>query len=673
MSRVRPFATPIRFNVGEVFSIQKNVCRLEHRIGAKLEFRRIDTQEVFSFTLDQFAAQHARGEIAKIAHSTSGANFEDISENDPSWFFALSSSDEKKALERLRYVLLLEEINNRLQAIRRSYRPNLEAFARRAIRVAFRSHGERTLAYPPGYSTVQAWRKKWNARGQLLSALVPNHQASGNRQSRLQREVRDLLVAMVDEYAYGRNFRSNVSITNDLNAEIFSLNKGREPQKALPYITEHAVRLELDRRDQFILNRSRYGEGKALSKSGVSGIRAPASYPNEWWEIDHSSTDILLFSIKERLLLGVATLAYCVDQYTDMPMGYAISFNPPSILLTGKCFLNAISSKKAELERYGCSNDWPAMGLPANIRVDKGPDFTSHSFAAGMAEMGVRITHTPAKRPWLKSIERRFLTLQKGLLHQLPGTTLGSYVDRRDYDPSKFALMAWEDFLPAFHHFIVNEVVWRPTAAHKKAPIDQWRESSPEEYMRLPASADFSRFTLGRHVPNRNISSGGITYHYLQYRSPQLDRLRACNINKVDIRVDEDDLSAIGVVAPNGERFKAYCTDARYSENLTMYAHKTIMEENKAANRDPKKLENLHAGRKRMNEIIEQSMKRGNKGWGHRKATRATGKYDSWKTDSTLPMGRSDSVPGSAGGSFGAGDKGSKKARFYDFDLADWD
>lgn len=203
-----------------------------------------------------------------------------------------------------------------------------------------------------------------------------------------------------------------------------------------------------------------------------------AKAPLERVEIDHTPLDVLARSDEPHWdYVGRPWLTVAIDVYTRCVLGVHIGFEPPSVLSVALCLTHCVLPKNAE-EEFGVPMDWPMAGLPKEIVVDNGRDFTSEAFARGCEQYGILLTFRPKGSPHYGGTIERLIGTMVGKCHMLPGTTKNSVAAKGDYDSRRHAVMTlsklrtWfvEQLLGSYHH--------REHAGIRMPPASKWALSA---------------------------------------------------------------------------------------------------------------------------------------------------------------------------------------------------
>lgn len=264
---------------------------------------------------------------------------------------------------------------------------------------------------PPDISrrSIQRWQKQYQEGeakyGNGYLGLLPEWSACGNRLSRLDQEVEDLL----------EHFIANAyeTLKQQPMREVYLLFEKavRDRQLSVPSYTTFQQRIT--ERSSADATRKRYGPRAAAAEEWYWEIEptTPPHGTRPWGvaHMDHTQLDIELVSARTGRRLGRPWATFLMDAFTRRLLVVYITFDPPS-------YRSAMMVLRECVWRYG--------RLPQTIVVDGGPDFRSTYF-----ETLVTYYHcTKSTRPWAKPhygsvCERLFRTSNAEFTHNLLGNT----------------------------------------------------------------------------------------------------------------------------------------------------------------------------------------------------------------------------------------------------------
>jgi putative transposase len=325
---------------------------------------------------------------------------------------------------------------------------------------------------------------------------------------------------------------------------------------------------------------AREGKKYADEKHREYGRGPRPSRPLERVECDHTKVDMMVIDEKTRLPLGRPWLTVIIDVYTKMILGIYLSFHRPGSLSATQCLLHAIRPKAYVKTLYPkVKHDWPTYGLPEEIVVDNAKEFLGDNFRDACWQLGIDVNNSPPGCAWYRpSVERWFGTLNKSLLHELPGTTFSNIFEKKDYDPQKHAVISLDRLLEIIHIWIIDIYHQRVHKGIRDVPHRRWTNAVVENPPNLPPSSDDLRVLLG-FVEHRSVSRSGIELFTLLYNCGELNLIRRglSEGEKVMVKYDPTDLSTIYVWDTFNGRFIAVpALDQEYTRGLTIWQHHVI-------------------------------------------------------------------------------------------------
>ncbi|WP_437616204.1 hypothetical protein [Erwinia sp. V71] len=167
-------------------------------------------------------------------------------------------------------------------------------------------------------------------------------------------------------------------------------------------------------------------------------------------------------------------LTLAIDVCTRMITGYYISFDAPSQTSVAMCVAHSILPKEEWMMLHDVEADWPVWGKPTTIHVDNGPDFRSENFRHSCAGYGINLEFRPVKRPHYGAHIERLMGTVMGEVHNLPGTTFSSIVERMEYDSDKNAVLTMSEFEQWLVTYITKVYHQRLHTGIGLSPIKMW-------------------------------------------------------------------------------------------------------------------------------------------------------------------------------------------------------
>jgi putative transposase len=383
---------------------------------------------------------------------------------------------------------------------------------------------------PPSWLTLYRWHKNYIASGRDIRSLVPLDSEKGNRQSRLNPEVKQIIKDAINQVYLNSTQAQGMDVYERVIININQSNRLREKlgqeQLKIPHPSTiyRAIAL-LDSQETAI---ARYGRRIAGSMNDAVKLGPRPSRPLERVEIDHTKLPLFVVDTETRLPIGTPWLTSAVDKYSGVNLGYYASFNPPSYLSVMQCLFHAIGTKDYLRVSYpNVENDWDTYGLPETIVVDNGKEFYSTSFEDACLSLGIVIQYCPPKMPWYKSaIERYFGALNTQLLSHQPGKTFAKFMQQNDYDSKNNAVVSFDALQEILHIFIVD-IYNQSGHPQLKSPRQKvWSKAIASFPPALPSSKNELSVLIGAIV-ERTVTRRGIEFEGLIYNCSELARLRS--------------------------------------------------------------------------------------------------------------------------------------------------
>ncbi len=460
---------------------------------------------------------------------------------------------------------------------------------RRAVRARVkkfrdeRQTNERSLQTSISVTSVYRWMDDYTKSEGDIRALIPDtEKRGGKQQSRLVREVEAIVQSTLEEHYYVPEKRTIDYLHREIAVRVEEENQQRPLQEQLEIPSRSTVARRIAALD--VENKLVAKLGKRAAKRQLTqyGRTEYPTIPLERVEIDHTSSDLIVVDENDHLPLGHLTLTYCLDTATRYPLGYYLSFEPPSYLSVMACLYQTICPKGDVQECYGTEHDWIAYGIPYTLVIDNGKEFIGRDLEDACQLLGIILQQTPVKTPHFKAaVERMFGTLNTGLLHSLPGTTFSNPRQRGDYDSLKQACITLGDLDQMMHIFLMDIYAQNFHRGLQGIPARRWEQVTQNGFFpRVPTSAEELVILLGR-VAYRTVQPYGIDFHCLRYNCSELTllrtRMKRRSDRRIKIKYNPADLSHIHVYDPDDKRYiEVPALAQEYTRGLSLWKHQVI-------------------------------------------------------------------------------------------------
>lgn len=294
-------------------------------------------------------------------------------------------------------------------------------------------------------------------------------------------------------------------------------------------------------------------------------------------EYDETKLPFFFFDETFGVPLGRAWLNWNLDDYSNIPVGFYLGFEPPSDLSIASALRHACLPKAYVQTTYpDIQNTLPAAGIPRLLIFDNGLSQYGESIRTITYDLNIPYKFTRVYTPWFKSaVENAFNLLNKLLLQEMPGFVLGNIIDKQDYDPAKNGCIGLRHFLYIFHKWLIDIYCSRPMGTWKITPRDRWNEgvrARPPEFLERATDLDL----LFGIVRTATVDHRGVTFRGLSYYSDGLHAFRRQygRRTKVRVKIDPSNLSVIHVFEPK-ERFwiRVEALNKHYTQGLSLHRH----------------------------------------------------------------------------------------------------
>ena len=437
----------------------------------------------------------------------------------------------------------------------------------------------------PNIATVYRWAKKWLRAGRDIRGLIRKTYLRGPRVKRLVGEVYDIILQNLDEVWLTKARPTLKDVYACVITEVTRKNHDRSIHNQLPLPSYSTIRRAAKAIDPYEVDFARYGKARAERNHRIWGKGPAPERAGQRYEIDHTLLDIIVVCSFTGVVLGRPTLTLLIDKRTRMPMGFYLGFEAPSNLSVSLCLRDAIRPKRYINERYPyIRHEAIYCGIGEELIVDNGKEFLSAVLEATCLSLGMHIIKMPAGTPQYKGcVERFFGTLQRALIHKLPGTTFANVDERGDYDSVKNAQLTLEELVGLIWKWILDDYAQTFHRALDDTPANVWAADRLKFPINLPNRIEDLDPLIGG-VEFRTVSTYGITLWGNQYRCETLnDLILAANGEKVEVRYDPGNLNTIQAVNPSTHQLvELISTDPTYTERLSLHVHRAVR---KSANR----------------------------------------------------------------------------------------
>lgn len=481
---------------------------------------------------------------------------------------------------------------------------------------------------PPSPDTLWRWWKRFTTT-KCVTKLIKKNNHSGRKTDPVQRS---LFEEAVCEVYLTPQKKPGLAVVEAVHEKAKRLNAGVPEADRIKPASPATIYRWLNSLNFALVKTSR--EGKAATekelRSVVSGVTVDKIL--ERVEIDHTPLDILVICELTRLILGRPWLTLALDRRSRMIVGFYISFHAPSATSVLNCLRMSIMPKDEILAAVeDVTGPWPARGVPDSLTVDNGMDLHADAVDDACLELGIEIQYCGVAKPEMKgAIERAIGTVNRSLIHTLPGTTFSNVKQRGSYDSEKHAALDIKVLTQVLVKWIVD--VYHKTP-HRglagRTPLDVWQENEVKRIIELPAYPRQLEMIVG-HMATRKLFHYGLEYGNLQYNSPQLQtiRQRLGGSPKLQLRAFDHDVGYIAVFDPSLDGFiDVPAIKIDYAQGLNRHVHLLVCAETRSRFGDQWTYEQLREVKSEIQAIVDAAIRE--KKTGTRKAAAVARMTDS--------------------------------------------
>lgn len=451
---------------------------------------------------------------------------------------------------------------------------------------------------PPSAATVQTWMREFEKSIDPNVAII-NRNAFRSRAKQINPESERFLQEKI-QYHYASMTRPSIasafrSYYDDLKRENGRRTEDADPKLHLVSPKTFFNRIKSLPQKELLIAREGYEVARKVLK--VSKGNLPADYPLDVVEIDHTLMNLYVVDDASFLPLGRPWLTAIKDRYSNILLGFYISFHAGGLKAIFGAIKHSLYSHQRAYDHWpDIENPWPAFGLGVVYCSDRGADFMSQQYLRAILDLGASYEYCERRTPWLKgSIERFFGTLESTFFETMPGKTFNSLANRKDYDPREHAVIRFSTLIYLIHKWAADYHNVTPHSRKMASPLELWNEGieiAPPRYPAFPSALDV---ILGLKNTG-TLQNEGIQHLGLHYSDTGLQELvdDVGKKHEVEFVVVPENLGFIHVKDPrNGEYMRVNCSRPDYANGLTLFQHKYLRHEAKLRSISINSVDNL--------------------------------------------------------------------------------
>jgi putative transposase len=241
----------------------------------------------------------------------------------------------------------------------------------------------RSLGSALSCSSVERWLRAFLDSNFDVRSLVPYDKTMepknirGIKNQSKKTRGKELIDTVFDELAATPARRRIKDVTFKVRRAFIEFNDC-SPDCTLSEPSDSTIRRRIKQYQGNLLNRPA-GRLQRKAEGPVFGAQEIPTFIMECVELDSTLLDIIVVDEQDCLPIGRPVLQFAIDSYSGYPVGFDLSYEPPSYRSVMRCLRNTITKKPNLPDLFRVKNQWYAYGLPKTIVVDNGREYVNYS------------------------------------------------------------------------------------------------------------------------------------------------------------------------------------------------------------------------------------------------------------------------------------------------------
>ena len=449
---------------------------------------------------------------------------------------------------------------------------------------------------PPSPGALRTWLRERGAAGDRRARFMDDRREGRTQAMRLDPLAARVLSQKAEAFYDGVRLNP-LAVYCAVRTELDALNRQRMvdglPPARCP--SESTVRRYLRRHLDYSRATRRYGWRAGGRRFDPIRGAVHAAHILDRAIVDQTLIDCAVIDDEHMINVGRPWLAVMIDVRSRYPLGFHLSFEPPSVETVLACLRHAVRPKVDLADAHPEVNgEWPAYGVPETLVVDNAWENTGSSLRDACADAGISLVYAPVATPEYKGVcERFFGTLNTLLFHRLPGGLPFTPQQRKllGIGGEGDAALLLSDVRRAIHQCIV-EVYGRDFhKALQASPEQVWRKDARDHGRAYVDDLRALDLALAKLAPSdRMLTRAGLVLNDLTYNTPetlgelladllprQAPRSARPGAARVKVKYHPEDLGQVYVWNEVKRRYLSLaCTQPDYAAGLSEHHHKLI-------------------------------------------------------------------------------------------------
>lgn len=404
----------------------------------------------------------------------------------------------------------------------------------------------------------------------LVTDLALHRSTGGKGGNRLPEQVEDIVRGLIRRRFLTRQKLSVAALHREI-IRACGL-QGMKPP------TRNTVSRRISMLNPVEVGRRREGPDAVRPLQSAGGDVPTISSILEQVQIDHTVIDVVIVDERERQPIGRPYLTVAIDVFSRALVGLVLTLEPPSAVSVGLCLAHAVADKRPWLEQLGVEAEWPMSGKPKSLFLDNAAEFKSEALRRGCEQHGIRLSYRPRGQPHYGGIVERVIGTAMRKIHELPGTTFSSPVERGRYDSEKMAALT----LPELEKWLVLAVASYHGSKHStlgQTPIAVWAAGITATGMPAVTANQTAFLVDFLPVIRRTLTRTGFVIDHVHYFANALKPWisRRDRLGQFIIRRDPRDISRIWVLEPDGRHYVEVPYRSISNPSVSLWEHRQAL------------------------------------------------------------------------------------------------
>ena len=435
---------------------------------------------------------------------------------------------------------------------------------------------------PPSYNSVYKWTKRYRKHNRDRFCLL-KEKSYLPRGKRLDPQVEKIIQEIIKQEYETQPPSKPISIHRYIDGQITLINRLREgySTRLLKTPSLSTVQRKIKKQCKLTTDLARYGADYVKKYHHSSKFSDEPLELLELCEIDNHLLDIVIIDEKGNCLGKILWLTIIFEIKTRNVIGWELSTAYPCAEKTIRALKKALLAVPGEERR---------RGKPIYLCSDNGTEFVNTIIRSFLDRLGILYERGPPYTPNSRARIERFFETFELWLHEQPGSTMLTLIERQYYDSEGEAAFTEVSMNRHVEDWIEDVYHQRPHRTLNMPPAVAW-ERAMNNHLPPEKFTEEALDTLCRGVQTATISAAGrVQFLCLSWYGAGLQEIRSKLKKKqlVTCYYNPLDLGVIWVAHPDDSRSPepAYATNPEYQNGLTLTEHNLLHKQYLVAGRE---------------------------------------------------------------------------------------